>query len=97
MDCYVLHKTFGVRPAENCITHSKVKKLIEINIKTAFQNATRRIITGIAGESIEGAFKVGYGTKKRIKTCIRSVVEDALINIVEQDRPIQFWCLAETK
>lgn len=68
------------------VTSSEVKKLIEDNIKTAVELATRHEVMEIEEETIGNEFMVGYvkyneGTKPRI----RNKVEGAMLDIIKKD------------
>lgn len=56
------------------------------NIKNPVKVATRGIITGIEEETIEDTFTGGMVNGKQIKTLIKSMVDEALIDIFKQGR-----------
>lgn len=49
-----------VSPHEDYVTCSEVEKLMEDNIKTVLEAATRRVATGIVDKTIENAFAECY-------------------------------------
>lgn len=67
------------------VTCSEVSKLIEDKIKTAVEVATRCTVTGIVEKTTEDIFKVGHNERmKWMKTPIRNMLEETLIDIVKQ-------------
>lgn len=62
-----------------------MEKFNQDDVKAAVEFPSRRIVTGIVIRTIESAFTVGSDEQKEeIKTPIRSIVNGALTDIVEQ-------------
>lgn len=75
------------------MTRSEVERIIEDNIKTTVEVATRNVVAGIGEETIDYAFTVRYDEQREgIITPIRNRVEWDLIRTVEQGPCINVLC-----